>query len=88
MLIFNPIQDLYPSDTFVKKLKSDEKNSSYHLDTDGGRTDGQTDGRTDEQGESSIPLSTSLRGVFSAANLALAGFPLTNALGESMPSRH
>ena len=25
---------------------------------------------------------------FSAANLALAGFPLTNALGESMPSRH
>ena len=26
--------------------------------------------------------------IFSAANLALAGFPLTNALGESMPSRH
>ena len=26
--------------------------------------------------------------VFSAANLALAGFPQTNALGESMPSRH
>ena len=26
--------------------------------------------------------------VFSVANLALAGFPLTNALGESMPSRH
>ena len=26
--------------------------------------------------------------VFSAANLALAGFPLTNALGESMPSRY
>ena len=25
---------------------------------------------------------------FSAANLALAGFLLTNALGESMPSRH
>ena len=25
---------------------------------------------------------------FSAANLALAGFPLTNALGESMPSHH
>ena len=25
---------------------------------------------------------------FSAANLVLAGFPLTNALGESMPSRH
>ena len=25
--------------------------------------------------------------LFSAANLALAGFPLTNALGESMPSR-
>ena len=24
---------------------------------------------------------------FSAANLALAGFPLTNAPGESMPSR-
>ena len=26
--------------------------------------------------------------VFSAANLTLAGFPRTNALGESMPSRH
>ena len=26
--------------------------------------------------------------LFSAANLALAGFPQTNALGESMPSRH
>ena len=26
--------------------------------------------------------------IFSAANLTLAGFPLTNALGESMPSRH
>ena len=26
--------------------------------------------------------------LFSAANLTLAGFPLTNALGESMPSRH
>ena len=26
--------------------------------------------------------------LFSAANLALAGFPLTNALGESMHSRH
>ena len=25
---------------------------------------------------------------FSTANLALAGFPQTNALGESMPSRH
>ena len=25
---------------------------------------------------------------FSAANLALAGFPQTDALGESMPSRH
>ena len=25
---------------------------------------------------------------FSAANLTLAGFPRTNALGESMPSRH
>ena len=25
---------------------------------------------------------------FSAANLALAGFPLTNALGENLPSRH
>ena len=30
-----------------KKLKFDEKNSSYHQDTDRGRTD--------EQGESSIP---------------------------------
>ena len=26
--------------------------------------------------------------LFSAANLALVGFPLTNALGESMPSHH
>ena len=26
--------------------------------------------------------------VFSAANLALAGFPLTNSLGENLPSRH
>ena len=26
--------------------------------------------------------------IFSAANLVLAGFPQTNALGESMPSRH
>ena len=26
--------------------------------------------------------------IFSAANLTLAGFPRTNALGESMPSRH
>ena len=26
--------------------------------------------------------------VFSAANLALAGFPQTNALGENLPSRH
>ena len=25
---------------------------------------------------------------FSAANLALAGFPLTNALSENMPTRH
>ena len=25
---------------------------------------------------------------FSAVNLVLAGIPLTNALGESMPSRH
>ena len=25
---------------------------------------------------------------FSAANLALAGFPLTNALGENLPPRH
>ena len=33
------------------KLKSNEKNSSSHPDTDGG----WTDGRTEEQGESSIP---------------------------------
>ena len=26
--------------------------------------------------------------IFSAANLALVGFPLTNALGENLPSRH
>ena len=25
---------------------------------------------------------------FSATNLALAGFPLTNALGENLPSRN
>ena len=31
--------------TYTKqKLKSDEKNSSYHLDIDGGRTDRWTDG--------------------------------------------
>ena len=30
----------------------------------------------------------SFRGIFSAANLTLAGFLLTKALGESMPSRH
>ena len=59
MLIFNPIQDLHPSDTYTeKKLKSDEKNFSYHLDTNRGRMDGQTDGRTDgqtdEQGVPSI----------------------------------
>ena len=29
-----------------------------------------------------------LHSIFLAANLALAGFPLTNALGESMPSLH
>ena len=32
-----------------QKLKSDEKNSSYHLDIDGGRTDRWTDGKTDRQ---------------------------------------
>ena len=26
--------------------------------------------------------------IFSAANLALAGFPLTNTLSENLPSRH
>ena len=31
---------------------------------------------------------TCIHEAFSAANLALAGFPLTNALGESMPSGH
>ena len=29
-----------------------------------------------------------LYNLFSAANLALAGFPLTNSLGENLPSRH
>ena len=33
-------------------------------------------------------FSWSNRSLFSAANLALAGFPLTSALGESMHSRH
>ena len=37
----------------------------------------------DNISESSLLLSQ-----FSAANLALAGFPLTNALGENLPSRH
>ena len=32
MPIFNPIQDLDPSDIYTKK-KSNEKNSSYGLDT-------------------------------------------------------
>ena len=45
MLILNPIQDLHPSDTYTKKMKSDENNSSYLQDTDGWM---------DEQGESSI----------------------------------
>ena len=62
MLIFNPIQDLHPGNTYTKKMKSKEKNSSYHPDTDGGQMGGRTDGRSDEQGESSIPPSTSLWG--------------------------
>ena len=37
---------------------------------------------------STILLPTKVSLIFSAANLALAGFPLTNALGESMPSRY
>ena len=32
--------------------------------------------------------SISVKREFSAANLALAGFPLTNSLGENLPSRH
>ena len=28
------------------------------------------------------------RSIFSAANLALAVFPITNALGENLPPRH
>ena len=60
MLISNPIQDLHPSDPYVKKkLKSDEKNQSYHPDTDGGRTDG----RMDEHGESSIRPLNFVQGV-------------------------
>ena len=35
-----------------------------------------------------MPFNSLAPGKFSAANLALAGFPLANALGESMPSRH
>ena len=34
-----------------------------------------------------LPLDNNCN-IFSAANLTLSGFPLTNALGESMPSRH
>ena len=60
MHIFNEARCSYsiPSKIFTKvmhiskKMKSDEKNSSYHPDTNGGRTDGQTDRRTDRQGES------------------------------------
>ena len=37
---------------------------------------------------SNSPAQWMTKRLFSAANLALAGFPLTNALGESMPSRH
>ena len=44
------------------------------------------------QEEKNIYFSMAIKEIFSlqflAANLALAGFPLTNALGESMPSRH
>ena len=73
MRIFNEVWCSYsiPSKIFTqavyipKKIKSDEKNSSYHPDTDGGRMDGQMDGRMDGQGESSTPPSpsTSVRGV-------------------------
>ena len=35
-----------------------------------------------------IPSSTIWLNKFSAENLALAGFPLTNALIENMPSRY
>ena len=33
MLIFNHIQDLHPSDTYVKKLKFNENNSSFRPNT-------------------------------------------------------
>ena len=39
--IYN-IHDIDPSETYTEKMKPDEKNSSYHPDTDGGRTDGRT----------------------------------------------
>ena len=41
---------------------------------------------------SATPIGTSMSWVtcfiLSAANLALAGFPLTNTFGENLPSRH
>ena len=43
--------------TYTKqKLKSDEKNSNYHLDIDGGQTDRRTDGQTDGQKEVFLEL--------------------------------
>ena len=60
MLIFNPMQDLDPSDICKKKNLNPLKRirviirTPTHGRTDG-QTDRQTDRRTDEQGESSIP---------------------------------
>ena len=34
------------------------------------------------------PQTDKVKPVFSAANLALAGFPLTNAVGENLPSHN
>ena len=56
MLIFNPMQDLDPSNICKKKFLNPLKRIRVIIRTlTHGRTDGRTDGRMDEQGESSIP---------------------------------
>ena len=65
MLIFNTIQDLHPTDTYIKKLKSNDNNSGYQLDTNDRFMDGQTEGGTDgkmNRVNPVYPRSTSLGG--------------------------
>ena len=34
MLIFDSMQDINPNDTCIKNVESDDRNSSYHPETD------------------------------------------------------